>query len=358
MEGLIYLEDGLVFKGEGFGAETTKTGELVFNTSMVGYQGILTDPASTGQIINMTYPLIGNYGINEIENESEKVAAYGLIVKNLCEIPSNEKSIKALDTWLEENSVPGVSGLDTRMLMRNIRDNGTMKCVISTEGISFDEARRICENTKLCEDLMKTAGTEKPYVAGSGEKKLAVLDMGMKKSTLDALCAKGLEVHVFPYSASCDEILECRPDGVFLSEGPGDPNEAEEAIEQVARLAYEVPLFGTGLGHQLIALAFGGRVFRLKAGHRGANHGVFDKETGRSYITVQNHGFSVSGDSIMLKGLESTHINLNDGTVEGMRHRDLPVMSVQFAPEYSDAEKDSGYIFDRFIKIMGEGSAK
>lgn len=358
MDGFIYLEDGSIFRGQGFGACNTKVGELVFNTAMVGYQGILTDPACKGQIINMTYPLIGNYGINDIENESDKIQAFGLVVKDLCDIPSNAKSIMNLDEWMKQFNVPGVQGIDTRMIARKIREGGTMKCVITTEDISFDEAERICEETALKKDLMKTAGVSKPAVIGNGDKTIAIMDFGIKQSSIDALLARKCQLHLFPYGTSADEILDCKPDGIFLSAGPGDPNEAEEAIEQISRLLDTVPIFGKGLGHQLLALAFGGRVYKLKYGHRGGNHGVYDKETGKSFITSQNHGYAVSGDSIVLKGLEGTHINLNDGTLEGMKHRELPILSVQFEPEFDNPDLDSGYIFDRFFKLMDEGSAE
>ena len=362
MEGLIYLEDGTVFKGRGFGFKSTAVGELVFNTSMTGYQKILTDPSYKGQIINMTYPLIGNYGISAVDNESEAVHAFGVVVKDLCDIPSNSNSIMTIDQWLRDMKVPGVFGVDTRQITKKIRNKGTVKCVISTEGISISEAAQICAEGELRGDWMKEVSIKEKTVleslAVSDEEPfdVAVLDFGVKGNILKCLRERNCNLTLYPYGTAAEEILGDKPDGIFLTNGPGDPEEATEAVEEVRKLIRmsEVPMFGICMGHQILAIALGGKTYKLKYGHRGGNHGVFDKDTKRSYITSQNHGYAVSHESIILKGMEVTHLNLNDGTVEGMEHRDLPIFSVQFHPEASPGPNDSGYLFDKFVKMMKE----
>lgn len=357
MDGLLYLEDGTFFIGKGFGHETTKVGELVFNTSMTGYQEILTDPSYNGQIINMTYPLIGNYGISEIDNESDGIYAFGLVAKDVCFQPSNHKSVKNIDTWLKENKIPGVWNVDTRKITKKIRKEGTIKCVISTEGISIEQAKILCEETQLRGDYMKFTGTETiRRIQGNGLK-VAVLDFGVKENILKELNKRDCDLYVFPYDTKAEEILAIKPDGVFLTNGPGDPEEATEAIREIKKMMDQVPMFGICMGHQVLALAAGGQTYKLKYGHRGGNHGVYDKDTDKSHITAQNHGYAVKAESIILKGMEITHINLNDGTVEGMKHRTLPVFSVQYHPEASPGPNDNSYLFDKFIGLM-EGSKK
>ena len=360
MEGLIYLEDGTVFKGIGFGARGTAVGELVFNTSMTGYQKILTDPSYKGQIITMTYPLIGNYGVSDIDNESDGIHAFGLVIKDLCDMPSNSNSVMSLDQWLREQKVPGVFGVDTRQITKKIRKFGTVKCLISTEDISIAEAKELCSKGVLRGDWMKEASTKEKYVleptAVTEEKpyEVAVLDFGVKTNILRCLQVRNCRLTVYPYGTPAAEILQENPDGIFLTNGPGDPEEAKEAIEEVHNLirTSEVPMFGICMGHQILALALGGKTYKLKYVHRGGNHGVYDKETKRSYITSQNHGYAVQHESIILKGMEVTHLNLNDGTVEGMEHRDLPIFSVQFHPEASPGPDDNAYLFDKFINRM------
>ena len=360
MEGLIYLEDGTVFKGIGFGARGTAVGELVFNTSMTGYQKILTDQSYKGQIITMTYPLIGNYGVSDIDNESDGIHAFGLVIKDLCDMPSNSNSVMSLDQWLREQKVPGVFGVDTRQITKKIRKFGTVKCLISTEDISIAEAKELCSKGELRGDWMKEASTKEKYVleptAVTEEKpyEVAVLDFGVKTNILRCLQVRNCRLTVYPYGTPAAEILQENPDGIFLTNGPGDPEEAKEAIEEVHNLirTSEVPMFGICMGHQILALALGGKTYKLNYGHRGGNHGVYDKETKRSYITSQNHGYAVQHESIILKGMEVTHLNLNDGTVEGMEHRDLPIFSVQFHPEASPGPDDNAYLFDKFINRM------
>lgn len=364
MEGLIYLEDGTVFKGKGFGFKGTAVGELVFNTSMTGYQEILTDPSYKGQIITMTYPLIGNYGISEHDNESEEIHAFGLVIKDLCDAPSNSNCIMTLDQWLADQEIPGVYGVDTRQITKKIRKNGTVKCLISTEGISISEAREKCMAGTLRGDWMKEVSVKEKTLLGSTVEtddkpyKVAVLDYGVKRHILKYLRERNCDLTVYPYGTAAEDILADSPDGIFLTNGPGDPEEAVEAIEEIRKLISrsEIPMFGICMGHQLLALALGGRTYKLKYGHRGGNHGVYDKDTKRSCITSQNHGYAVKHESIILKGMEVTHLNLNDGTVEGMEHRDLPIFSVQFHPEASPGPNDSGYLFDKFIGMMKEDS--
>lgn len=358
MEGLIYLEDGSVFKGKGFGFAATRTGELVFNTSMTGYQELLTDPSYKGQIINMTYPLIGNYGISNMDNESEKIHAFGLIIKDLCSQPSNSNSVKTLEQWMKEQEAPGVCGVDTRKITKKIRTEGTMKCVISNEGISIEEAKTICAQTQIREDWMKTVSMGgKKVLSEQNKYNVAVIDFGSKSSILRALTDRNCQLHIFPCGTTAEEILAIKPDGIFLTGGPGNPEEATEGINCVSQLIRnaEMPIFGISMGHQILALAVGGKTFKLKYGHRGGNHGVYDKDTKRSYIISQNHGYGVKMESIILKGMEVTHLNLNDGTVEGMEHRDLPIFSVQFYPKASSGSNDTGYLFDKFVTLMEGG---
>lgn len=360
-DGLLYLEDGTVFRGRGFGASKTAVGELVFNTGMTGYQEMLTDPSYKGQIITMTYPVAGSYGINSEDNESEKIHAFGLIVHDLCQMPSHSDSEKTLDEWLKEEDVAGISGLDTRKITRKIRNQGTIKCLISTEGISIAKAREIIEGSDLAGDWMKSAGVTEKVVMGPDEAdlKVAVLDFGTKQSPLRCLCERNCKLTIYPYGTSAEEILADEPDGIFLTGGPGDPGKAEEAIEEVGKLIAEseLPMFGISLGHQILALALGGSTYKMKYGHRGSNHGVFDKTTKRSYVTAQNHGYEVQYESIILKGMDVTHLNLNDGTVEGMEHRDAPIFSVQFYPDTCAGTGDSNYLYDRFVETMKEVSS-
>lgn len=367
MDGLIYLEDGTVFKGIGFGGACTRVGELVFNISMTGYQKILTDPSYEGQIINMTYPLIGNYGICSKDNESDAVHASGVVIKDLCMEPSNSNSEMSLDEWLKEQNVPGVFNVDTRKITKIVRSKGTIKCVISTEGITIAQAKQLCESTELRGNQMKSVSTKVKYSLAStgsqqgGEQPLsvAVLDYGVKTNILNCLRERGCDLTIYPYGTSAEEIIADKPDGIFLTNGPGDPDEATEAIEEIKKLIqmYSVPMFGICMGHQLLSIALGGKTYKLKYGHRGCNHGVFDKNMKRSFITSQNHGYAVNYESLILKGMEVTHINLNDGTVEGMEHRDLPIYSVQFHPESSPGPNDNTYLFDKFVAMMKGGEA-
>ncbi len=362
MKVLLYLEDGSLYEGSGFGAKKTCVGELVFNTSMTGYQKILTDPSYSGQVITMTYPLMGNYGINEEDNQSDKIYAFGLVAGETCELPANYRCQKSLDTWLTEMNVPGVFGLDTRMITKKIRKEGTLKCVISTEDLSLAQLKAICDEVPLREDYMKEASWAKQEDLAIYKEEnfnVAVLDFGIKRSILKALEEKGCNLKIFPYGFTAEQVMAENPDGVFLSNGPGNPAEAEKAIVEVKKLmsakrgdGRDLPMFGICMGHQILALAAGGQTYKLKYGHRGGNHGVYSKETDRSYITSQNHGFAVKAESIMLHDMEVTEFNLNDQTVEGMRHRKRPIFSVQYHPEASPGPDDGRYLFDKFIDMM------
>ena len=355
MEGSIYLEDGTCFKGYGFGAVGTNVGELVFNTSMSGYEEILTDPSYMGQIITMTYPLIGNYGINSRDKESEKIHAFGFVAKDISLNPSNALSEENIDEWLKEENVPGVYGVDTRRITKKIRKEGTVKCVISTEGLSEAELKQKLEEGSLRGDWMKKASrNDVLHIPGNGHT-VSVLDFGVKGNILESFKKRNLDIYIFPYATTAEELLAVEPDGVFLTNGPGDPEEATEAVAEVKKLIGNIPLFGICMGHQVLGLALGGKTYKLKYGHRGGNHGVIDKDTDRSYITSQNHGYAVDADSLG-SDISVTHVNLNDGTCEGLKHNSLPIFSVQFHPESSPGPEDTGYLFDKFVDMMEKNS--
>lgn len=365
MKGTVYLEDGSVFKGTGFGADGTRVGEIVFNTAMTGYQKSLTDPSYCEQILTMTYPLIGNYGINATDNESEKIHAYGLIARDICFRPSNWKCVMNIDEWLKQQNVPGVYNVDTREITMHIRSGGSQKCVITTEDMTVAEMRKLCEETVLPTDQMKRAGMNRVIeMKAKGEAKfhVAVLDLGIKRSILNEFQNRGCDLTVFPYGTTAEEIMASNPSGIFLSNGPGDPMSAPEAIKCVNHLTRQchygpdqVPIMGICMGHQLLALAAGGSTYKMKYGHHGVNHGVFDKTTGRSYITSQNHSYCVKVETAILRGLDVTHLNLNDGTVEGLQSINKPIFSVQFHPESSPGPNDTGYLFDKFVGLMKGG---
>ncbi|SKA78353.1 carbamoyl-phosphate synthase small subunit [Caloramator quimbayensis] len=371
MEAILYLEDGTYYKGKGFGHVGTSFGELVFNTSMTGYQEILTDPSYAGQVIALTYPLIGNYGVNEKFSESYKSFSRGLVVKSISNTPSNYMSMQGIDDMLKSMEVVGIYDVDTRSITRKIRNSGSLKCIISSKAQSkeslleelskilnqkyerLDEYFKDIKGEK--EDFMKNAGTKSVYKIEGKGKKVAVLDFGVKKNILRNLSERGCGITVFPYSSSADDILSIKPDGVLLSNGPGDPKCAVEAIETVKNLIGKTPIFGICMGHQILSLAFGADTYKLKYGHRGGNHGVKDLYKDRCYITSQNHGFAVDEKSLKDTELLITHINLNDGTVEGLKHKYYPIFSVQFHPEGAPGPKDSEYLFDEFMYLMEEG---
>jgi carbamoyl-phosphate synthase small subunit len=362
------LEDGTVYTGRSFGARGETFGEVVFNTSMTGYQEVLTDPSYKGQIVTMTYPLIGNYGVNREDVESRRPQVEGFIVRELTRMPSNFRAHGTLDAYLAENNILGLEGIDTRALVRRLRVRGTMTGVLST--CDLDDASLVhkARNSPsiVGRDLVREVVPEKAFSWAEGftspftsylpgrpaTHHVVALDFGMKWNILRCLVQVGCRVTVVPGTATAEQVLSHRPDGIFLSNGPGDPEPLRYAIETIRGLAGKKPIFGICLGHQLLGLALGGKTFKLKFGHRGANQPVLNQQTGRVEITTQNHGFAVALDSLPSE-LEPTHVNLNDGTLEGMRHRRWPLFSVQYHPEASAGPHDSSYLFEEFRKRMG-----
>jgi carbamoyl-phosphate synthase small subunit len=365
MKGYVALEDGTVYEGESFGATGECVGEVVFNTSMCGYQEILTDPSYSSQIVTMTYPLIGNYGVNANDIESKAVQVSGFIVKEHCPYPSNFTSEGTLSDYLSKNKIIGIAGIDTRSLTKRIRTVGALKGVISAgDGIKHDD---LVDKAKAWQglvglDLAKHVTCKEPYewddVDSSDlpkcEKRFRVVafDFGIKHNILRILRRFGCQVRVVPASTSADEVLACNPDGIFLSNGPGDPAAVTYAIDTIRTLLGKRPTFGICLGHQLLGLALGGKTFKLKFGHRGANHPVRQMHTGVIEITSQNHGFSVDFESVKDKGAELTHLNLNDKTCEGFSAKKHHAFSVQYHPEASPGPHDSSYLFGEFIRMM------
>ena len=357
MKAILALEDGTIFKGESFGASGESYGEVVFNTSMTGYQEIITDPSYKGQIVAMTYPLIGNYGINKDDAESRGLFLSGFVVKEYSKIASNWRKDTTLSDYLKRNNIIGIEGIDTRSLTLHIRQAGAMKAVLSTEDLDI---KRLVQKAKdsaslVGRDLVKEVTNRKKYAWSKIEKtkyKVVVLDCGVKYNILRELLKHKCQAIVVPANTKANEILEMKPHGVLLSNGPGDPAAVKYVIEATRKLIGKIPIFGICLGHQMLGLALGGKTYKLKFGHHGANHPVKDLKTGRVSITVQNHGFCLDLDSLNKKEIEITHINLNDQTLEGMRHKKLPLFSVQFHPEASAGPHDAGYLFKEFIKMM------
>ena len=351
---ILLLADGRIFEGKSFGYQGETTGEVCFNTGMTGYQEILTDPSYCRQIVTMTSPHIGNYGINEEDIESENIQVAGFAIKEETMTPSNWRSTQSLGEYLKKNKIVGIKEIDTRSLTRHIRDKGAMNGIISSNDLDTQSLEK-----KLKEfpdmnglDLAKDVTTQKKYKwPGKGQYKVAVIDFGIKKNILRLLSDAGCELTVFPASIKAEDILSFEPDGVFLSNGPGDPLAVTYGIETVKKLLGKVPLFGICLGHQILALALGASTFKLKFGHRGINHPVRNNEKNTVEITSQNHGFAVDLDSLP-PNVISTHINLNDNTSGGIRCTDIPAFSVQYHPESSPGPHDSRYLFNQFIEMM------
>jgi carbamoyl-phosphate synthase small subunit len=386
---ILALEDGRVFAGTGFGAARTSTGEACFNTSMTGYQEILTDPSYRGQIVAMTYPMIGNYGVNPLDGESDRPHVRGFVVEELCPAPSNWRATESLDEYLVRWDIPGIQGIDTRALTRHLRTAGAMRAVLTSDpAVSDEDAVALARSAPPMSgsDFVHEVTTSRPYAwdpdglesrpwaqhnasepadrfaaaPARGEwfrplppprHRIVAYDFGVKRNILRSLRQEGFEVEVVPAATPASEVLARNPDGVFLSNGPGDPAALGPIHEQVRLLAGKKPIFAICLGHQLLAHAFGGRTFKLKFGHRGGNQPVQDLRTGRVAITSQNHGFAVDADSLG-SAVEITHVNLNDGTVEGMRHRDAPIFSVQYHPEAAPGPSDAAYFFREFADLI------
>lgn len=349
MKAKLILENGIVFEGNMFGYTGESVGEVVFNTGMTGYQEVLTDPSYYGQIVTMTYPLIGNYGINLEDMESKSPKVKGFIVREKCIRSSNFRSELELEDYLRQNKVTGLEGIDTRALTKVLRDSGTMKGIMAPLDMSCEEVKDKLEDFSN-KDAVKKVTVREKYTVGSGEKHIAVIDFGIKQNIINSFLNRNCMVTVFPADTGYEDILRENPGLVFLSNGPGDPEDLPLEIENIKKLIGKKPIAGICLGHQLLALALGGKTAKLKFGHRGCNHPVKDIEDNRVYITSQNHGYYVN---VLPEDMEITHINVNDRTIEGMRHKSLPIFSVQFHPEACPGPKDSGYIFDRFLEYAG-----
>ena len=346
MKAKLILENGIVFEGKAFGYLKECVGEVVFNTGMTGYQEVLTDPSYYGQIVTMTYPLIGNYGINLEDLESKEPKVRGFIVREKCQYPNNFRCELELETYLAQNKILGLDGIDTIALTKILRNNGTMKGIIVLDNSNLEDVKDKLEAFSNRDAVSIVSTNEKYEISGEG-KNVAIIDFGIKQNIIRNFVKRGCNVTVFPYDFKAEEVLDINPDLVFLSNGPGDPEDMGEAVNEIKKIVGKKPIVGICLGHQLLALTLGGETKKLKFGHRGCNHPVKDLINNRVHITSQNHGYYVA---TLPENMEITHVSMNDGTVEGMRHKELPIFSVQFHPEACPGPKDSEYIFDEFMK--------
>ena len=360
MKALLALADGTVFEGRAFGASGEELGEMVFNTSMTGYQEILTDPSYAGQIIAMTYPLIGNYGINPDDQESSRPHVRGFVVKECCRKPSNWRSTRNLPAYLEEHGILGIEGVDTRQLTRRVRIHGVMNAAISTEDLDPGSLVAKARTWKGLEgiDLVQKVTCSQTYVQGPANPRFHVVafDYGIKRNIIVKLVEAGCKVTVVPATTTASDALALKPDGIFLSNGPGDPRPLHYAIETCRQLMGKKPIFGICLGHEILGLACGATIFHLKFGHRGANQPIMEKTTDRILITSENHGWGIEENSLP-DYMEITRINLNDGCVEGMHHKELPIFSIQCHPEASPGPHDSFHLFQYFAELMEKHAA-
>ena len=367
----LVLEDGTVFTGESFGSHRQGWGEVVFNTTMTGYQEVLTDPSYAGQLITLTYPIVGNYGINRSDFESRRIQAAGLIVRQHCDLPSHSSSDMNLHAFLEEYDTPGISGIDTRALTRRIRTRGVMMGLVTIEDPETARQQLAALPNYDHLDWVSTVTTANGYFwngldesagypskpAPAGVRRILVTDAGLKYNILRLLQIRGCEVIAVPATTPAADILAMHPAGVLLSPGPGDPELLGGIVDNVRQLLGKVPMMGICLGHQLAARALGARTYKLKFGHRGGNHPVKDLNTGQVHITAQNHGYSVDAENLPA-GLEVSHLNLNDNTVEGLVHRDLPLFTIQYHSEASPGPQDNEYLFDRFLRMIDDANLK
>ena len=353
----LVLADGSVYEGFSFGGDADTFGEVVFNTSMTGYQEMLTDPSYAGQILVPTYPLIGNYGINTQDDETTRIQVRGFVVREECLEPSHYLNRKTIHQYLADGGISGIYGLDTRSITRKLRSVGVMMGMITSRMTTQQALAELKSKPDYgVTDYVKEVSTKKAYIWDKEKSidykyNVAAYDCGLKFNILRLLKARGCKVTVMPCTATAEEILKLNPDGILLSPGPGDPRLLDYAIKTVRGLIGKKPIMGICLGNQLIGMAFGGKIFKLKFGHRGGNHPVKEFATGRVHITAQNHGYALDPDT-MKDGLEVTHINLNDGTVEGLRHKELPIFAIQYHSEDSPGPMDNRYLFDRFISMM------
>ena len=352
----IVLEDGEEYLGYGFGADREAICEIVFNTSMVGYQEIVSDPSYTYQMVVMTYPLIGNYGITDEDYESKQPTMGGMVVREYNDLPSNFRYTKTLSEYLEENDIPGISGVDTRKLTRSIRDKGSRKVIITDITTSKEDALKKLKEYDIPKDAVSKVSCKKKWYSRTANYKYNVVavDCGIKLNIVRSLNKRGCNVTIVPYNTTAKEIESLKPDGVFLSNGPGDPEDVKEVIKLVKELRGKYPIFGICLGHQMISLAYGAKTYKLKFGHRGGNHPVLNLETDKIEITSQNHSYAVDEKTLENTDLVVTHKNILDNTIEGVECKKDKVFSVQYHPESAPGPQDSGYLFDKFIKIMGE----
>lgn len=354
MKRQLILEDGSVFIGEAFGSAIEKEGEVVFNTGMTGYQEILSDPSYCGQIVTLTYPLIGNYGVNRDDFESINPSVHGLIVKEVSDYPSNWRSRGTVDALLKERGIPGLKGVDTRKLTRLIREHGTLKGKLCSMQVDVEEVVAELKGKSLPRDQVKRVSTKDPYASPGRGYRVVLVDFGMKHGILRELNRRGFDVVVVPYNTTAEEILRLQPDGLMLSNGPGDPKDVPEAIKMLQGILGKVPMFGICLGHQLFALSCGADTEKMKFGHRGANHPVKELKTGKIALTSQNHGYTVTEESLHDTKLEITHVALNDGTIEGLRHQFYPAFTVQYHPEASPGPEDANELFEQFETLIKE----
>ncbi|MBF0619883.1 MAG: glutamine-hydrolyzing carbamoyl-phosphate synthase small subunit [Candidatus Omnitrophica bacterium] len=357
---VLFLEDGTCFHGTSLNTHGESAGEVVFNTALSGYQEVLTDPSYAGQVVVMTYPLIGNYGINDEDMESDKVHVKGFVVKEFCRYHSNFRAKESLIDYLDRNKIIGIEGVDTRALTRHLRLSGAMKGIISTDDFDPKSLKAKLAQVPSMDgaDWVKEVAPAKPYVwkaDGAKKYKVVVVDCGIKRNILREMAKRGIECHVVPPTTSAADILSMGADGLFLSSGPGDPSAVTYVIATVRELIGKLPIFGICLGNQMIGLALGGKTYKLKFGHHGINHPVKDLETGRISITSQNHGFCVDMNSLNTNDVEAIHINLNDKSVEGLRHKKYPLFSIQYHPEASPGPNDAKYVFGKFIEMMEKG---
>lgn len=354
----LVLEDATYYTGFKLGADTLTQGEIVFNTAMTGYQETLSDPSYTGQIITFTYPLIGNYGINRDDFESLIPTLKGVVVKEACQAPSNFRAQKTLDDVLKEFDIPGISGVDTRSITKKIREHGVLKAAFVDDETEIETSIQNLKKIEFPRNEVPTVSTKTPYVSTGFDLRVVLVDFGKKQNIVRELNARGCEVTVVPYDTTAEEIIKMSPDGVMLSNGPGDPADVQVAVDMIKGIIGKIPFFGICLGHQLFALSQGATSFKMKFGHRGANHPVKDLSTGKIALTSQNHGYAIDADSLKETDLEVTHIALNDGTIEGLRHKFEPAFSVQYHPEACPGPTDSNYLFDQFIELMLEQKKK